>query len=313
MKVFVQIPCYKEKDTLPLVLESIPKKIPGVDLEILIIDDSPDDETINVAKKYGVKHFVKHPGRGGLARAFRNGTEYALAHGADIVVNTDADNQYPQEKIPELIQPIIDGKADIVIADRQTQKIAHFSPLKKFLQKMGSAVVNKAAGTNVPDAPSGFRAYSKEALMRINIITQFSYTMETIIQAGNKRIAIASIPITTNPKTRESRLFKNIWEHVFRSMSAIIRAYVMYRPYVVIGTIGTLFGAAGVLAFLRYFILLITDTHPGHHIQSLIFGSSMLTGAFLCVVLLVVADLLRTNRILLEETLEQLRRQRFNK
>lgn len=309
-KVFVQIPCYREEKTLHLVLETIPKDIPGVDLEVLIIDDSPDDKTIEVAKSYGVKHFIKRAGRGGLARAFRNGAEYALEHGADILVNTDADNQYPQERIPDLIQPIIDGRADIVIADRQTAKIAHFSPLKKLLQRFGSYIVNKAAGTEVPDAPSGFRAYSRQALYRINIITQFSYTMETIIQAGNKRMAIVSVPVTTNPKTRESRLFKNIWEHVFKSMSAIIRAYIMYKPHMIFGALGWVLFVAGLIPFVRFLYFAVFDTSHGH-LQSLIFGSVMLMGAFICLALSVIADLIRTNRILLEESLEQLRELRF--
>ncbi|HSW80556.1 MAG TPA: glycosyltransferase family 2 protein, partial [Candidatus Saccharimonadales bacterium] len=255
VKVFVQIPTYKEEDTLGIVLDSIPKHIPGVDLEILIIDDSPNLKTVEVAKKHGVKHIIKNPNRVGLARAFRDGVMYSLEHGADIVVNTDADNQYPQDRIPDLIQPIINGKADIVVADRQTDKIAHFSPLKKMLQRFGSFIVNKAAGTEIPDAPSGFRAYSKNALIRLNIITQFSYTMETIIQAGNKRIAITSIPVKTNPKTRESRLFNNMWEHVFKSMSAIVRAYIMYKPYMVFATIGYTLLLLGLIPFVRYFVL----------------------------------------------------------
>lgn len=307
MKVFVQIPCYKEEATLPLVLNSIPKQIPGVDLEILIVDDSPDSKTVDVAKKLGVKHIIKNNGRVGLARAFQLGAMYALEHGADILVNTDADNQYPQEKIPELIKPIINGSADIVIGDRQTHKIAHFSPLKKFLQRFGSYIVSKAAGTNVPDAASGFRAYSKNAIIRLNVITQFSYTMETIIQAGNKRLTIASIPITTNPKTRESRLFKNMWQHVYKSTSAIIRAYIMYRPYMLFGTLGYIFLIVGLAPFVRYLVLDLTHKHPGLHIQSLLVGAVFLSGAFLCFVLGVVADLIRTNRILLEQSLEYIK------
>jgi glycosyltransferase involved in cell wall biosynthesis len=313
VKVFVQIPTYNEEETLGMVLESIPKKIPGVDLEILIIDDSSDDKTIAVAKRYGVKHFVKHPNRMGLARGFHDGVMYALEHGADIVVNTDGDNQYPQERIPDLIKPIMDGRADIVVADRQTHKIEHFSPLKKVLQRLGSYIVNKAAGTEIPDAASGFRAYSKNALIRLNIITQFSYTMETIIQAGNKRMAIISIPVDTNPKTRESRLFKNMWEHIFKSMSAIMRAYVMYKPYMVFATIGYTLLILGLIPFLRYFILYTLHKHPSSHVQSLLLGMILLVGAFLCLVLNIVADLIRTNRILLEETLEQIKYQRFNK
>lgn len=312
MKVIVQIPCLNEEQTLPLVMSSMPKKIPGVDvLEYLIVDDGSTDQTVEVAKKLGVHHIVTHSRNMGLARSFRDGTSRALELGADIVVNTDGDNQYPQDKIPDLIQPILDGRAEIVIADRQTKKITHFSPAKKLLQRFGSYVVNKAAGTDIPDAASGFRAYSKTALLRLNIITQFSYCMETTIQAGNKRIPIVSIPVTTNPKTRESRLFKSTREHVFKSMSAIIRAYIMYRPFVVVGTIGSVLGIIGIIPFVRYFILYATDSRPGSHLQSLIFGSVFLIGAFMCLVLAVVADLIRTNRILQEEALEQIKASRY--
>ncbi|HSX15393.1 MAG TPA: glycosyltransferase family 2 protein [Candidatus Saccharimonadales bacterium] len=312
MKVIVQIPCLNEAETLPLVMADMPRKIPGVDvLEYMIIDDGCTDDTVKVAKKLGIHHIVTHTQWQGLARAFRNGTDRALELGADIVVNTDGDNQYPQGRIPDLIKPILEGRAEIVIADRQTSKIAHFSPAKKLFQRFGSWVVNKAAGTDIPDAASGFRAYSKSALLRLNIITQFSYCMETTIQAGNKRIPIVSIPIETNAKTRESRLFKNSWEHVFKSMTAIIRAYIMYRPYVVIGTVGTLLAVAGLVPFIRYVVLFIIDRHPGAHLQSLILGSALLMGAFICVALAVLADLIRTNRILHEETLEQIRTVRF--
>ncbi len=228
MKLIIQIPCLNEEKTLSLVLESIPKEINGIDsIDILIIDDGSSDNTIEIAKKYGVKHFVRHAKNMGLARSFHDGVNKALELGADIVVNTDGDNQYPQDKIGELVQPIIAGQADIVVADRQTSKIAHFSPMKKLLQRFGSYVVNKAAGTKIPDAASGFRAYSRNSLLRINVVTSFSYCMETIIQAGNKRIPITSIPITTNAKTRESRLFKSTWEQVVKKSSAIIRAGII--------------------------------------------------------------------------------------
>lgn len=307
MKVFVQVPCYNEEQTLPLVLESIPKKIPGITLEVLIIDDGSSDKTIEVAKKYGVRHIISHTRNMGLARSFRDGVNYALEHGADIVVNTDGDNQYPQERIPDLIQPIIDGMAEIVVADRQTQKIAHFSPLKKMLQRYGSYVVNKVAGTELPDAASGFRAYSRESLIRLNVITQFSYTMETIIQAGNKRLAITSIPITTNPKTRESRLFKNMWEHVFKSANTIIKAYVMYRPTVVFMTLGSILFVGGAIPFIRY-LFFIAHPNGTHHIQSLIAGSTLLTGSLITFALGVIADLIRINRVMQEDSLEILKR-----
>lgn len=313
MKVIVQIPCYNEENTLPLVLQSIPKKIKGVDtLEILVIDDGSTDKTVEVAKKHGVHHIITRARNVGLARQFHEGVDYALAHGADIVVNTDGDNQYPQERIGDLVQPILQGKADIVIADRQTGKIAHFSPLKKLLQRFGSFIVNKAAGTNLPDAASGFRAYSRKALLRLNVVTRFSYCMETIIQAGNKRMAITSIPVKTNPKTRESRLFKNIWQHVFKSASAIIRAYVMYKPYAVFTSLGVLLAIGGLIPFVRFLVLTLSGT-VGDHLQSLLLGAVLVTGAFLSFALGVLSDLIRTNRILQEITLEQIKEIRFKK
>lgn len=312
MKVFVQIPCLNEEATLPLVLKSIPKKIPGVELEVLIVDDGSTDNTVAVAKKYGVKHILQHKRNMGLARSFRDGVEYALEHGAEIVVNTDGDNQYPQARIPDLLQPIIDGRAEIVVADRQTHKIAHFSPLKKLLQRFGSYIVNKAAGTNLPDAVSGFRAYSREALIQLNIITRFSYTVETIIQSGYKRLAIVSVPVITNAKTRESRLFKSYYQLVFKQMVTILRCYLMYRPYIVFGTIGYTLFIIGLYPFARLLYFQLQDGSTSGHIQSLIAGSTLMTGAFMCLVLNIIADLLRTNRILQEESLEQLRRFHLN-
>lgn len=307
MKLFVQVPCLNEEDTLPLVLRSIPREIPGIDsVEILIIDDGSTDRTIEVAREHGVTHIVRHSRNMGLARSFRDGVDYALAHGADIVVNTDGDNQYPQERITDLVQPIVRGEADIVIADRQTAKIAHFSPFKKVMQRVGSAVVNRAAGTDLPDAASGFRAYSKASLVRLNVVTQFSYCMETIIQAGNKRLRIASLPVTTNAKTRESRLFKNIWQHMGKSGSAITRSYLMFKPHVVLGTLGAVMLVAALVPFVRFFVFWLMGD-AGGHVQSLIFGTAMLVGALLSFALLVIADLQRTNRVLLEETLERLK------
>lgn len=312
-KVVVQVPCLNEEKTLHLVLESIPKEIPGVDLEILIIDDGSTDNTIEIAKKHGVKHFVKHARNMGLARSFHDGVDYALGVlGADIVVNTDGDNQYPQQRIPDLIQPIIDGTADIVIADRQTNKITHFSPLKKLLQRFGSWVVNQAAGTDLPDAASGFRAYSKKSLLRLNVVTKFSYCMETIIQAGNKNLAITSVPVTTNKKTRESRLFKSMHQHVLKSMQAIIRSYIMFKPYAVFTALGTLFLIASLVPFVRYLILVIIGEQGGH-IQSLLFGTICMVGAFLAYSLAIIADLIRTNRTLIEDTLERVKKAEYEK
>jgi glycosyltransferase involved in cell wall biosynthesis len=313
MRLFVQIPCLNEEETLPLVLAGIPKVIDGIDeIEILVIDDGSSDRTVEIARGLGVTHIVRHASNMGLARSFRDGLDYALLHGADIVVNTDGDNQYPQEMIGELVQPILRGEAEIVVADRQTAKIAHFSPFKKLMQRFGSWVVNKAAGTTLPDAASGFRAYSREAAIRLNVVTKFSYCMETIIQAGNKRLAITSIPITTNPKTRESRLFSNIWQHIFQSGAAIARAYVMYKPYVIFANTAIIFAIAGLIPFVRYLVLL-AEPDPGNHIQSLLVGVMLLTGSLLSLTIGVVADLTRINRILQEEALDLLKYQRYSR
>lgn len=310
-RVFVQIPCLNEEKTLPLVLESIPKKIPGVEsVEVLIIDDGSTDKTIEVAKSYGVKHFVLHAKNMGLARSFHDGVNYALAHGANIVVNTDGDNQYPQQRIVDLVQPIINGEAEIVIGDRQTSKIAHFSGFKKLMQRFGSWVVNKAAGTDLPDAASGFRAYSKESLMRINIVTTFSYCMETIIQAGNKRIPISSIQVETNKKTRESRLFKNIWQHMYKSGSAIVRSYIMYRPHLIFITLGTVLFIAGLIPFVRYGVIYLAGDR-GDHIQSLLLGAVFLFGSLIAYALTIIADITHTNRTLQEDALERIKRLQF--
>ncbi len=313
MKVVVQIPCLNEEGTLAMVLDSIPRKMPGVDdIEVLIIDDGSTDKTVEVAKQHGVKHFVRHVRNEGLGRAFHDGVLKALELGADIVVNTDGDNQYPQQRIGDLVQPIINGEADIVIADRQTHKIEHFSATKKLLQRVGSAVVSKAAGLQLPDAASGFRAYSRESLMRLNTITRFSYCTETIIQAGNKGLHVVSIPVDTNPKTRESRLFKSTWEHVRKSAITIMRAYVMYRPHIVFGWLGGLLFAFGLIPFARFFYFSLQDGTTRGHIQSLLIGSLLMIAAFLCLVLNIIADLIRINRVLTEDNLEQTKRHRFS-
>lgn len=312
MKLVVQIPCLNEGPTLRLVLAGIPKHIPGIDeIVILVIDDGSSDDTETVARKHGVKHFVSHPQKQGLGRSFHDGVSYALSIGADIVVNTDGDNQYPQERIGDLVRPILEGRADITVADRQTNTIQHFSVFKKLLQRFGSKVVNLAAGTNVNDAPSGFRAYSKESLIRLNTITRFSYTMETIIQAGNKGLSIASVPVTTNPKTRESRLFNSTWEHVRKSAVTIMRAYVMYKPYMVFGTLAGVLFLLALVPFGRFVYLGIEDRSTRGHIQSLIAGSTLMIGAFLCLVLNIIADLIRINRVLIEDNLEQTKRLRY--
>lgn len=313
MKLVVQIPCLNEEETLPLVLESIPKKIEGItSITILVIDDGSTDQTVAVAQAQGVKEFVYHSHTMGLAQSFRDGVARAMELGADIVVNTDGDNQYPQAEIANLVQPIIKGSADIVIADRQTSTIEHFSSSKKFLQRLGSKIVNWAAGTQLPDAASGFRAYSRQSLIRLNVTTQFSYAMETIIQAGNKGMSIVSLPIETNPKTRESRLFKSTGEHVRKSSMAIMRAYLMYRPYVVFATLGFALFVAGFIPFVRYLVFFLQGSEEPH-LQSLILGTVFFTGSFLCFVLGILADLIRTNRILIEDSLEHVKEIRFKK
>ncbi len=314
MKLVIQIPCLNEETTLPLVLKDIPRHISGIDeIIILVIDDGSNDKTVEVARKYGVTEFVRHAGRQGLARGFKDGVTRALELGADIIVNTDGDNQYPSEKIADLVQPILAGEADIVIADRQTSKIAHFSPAKKLLQRFGSWVVNKAAGTDLPDAASGFRAYSRESLLRLNVITTFSYCMETIIQAGNKKLAITSIPITTNPKTRESRLFDSTFEHVRQSAMAIIRSYMMYKPYVLFASVAIVLLLIGLVPFLRYLYLEWFMGEHGAHIQSLLVGIAFMIASFISFALAVISDVIKTNRILIEESIEQTKRLRFKK
>ena len=311
VKLIIQIPCLNEEATLPMVLSTIPSQIEGVDeIDIVIIDDGSTDRTSEVAREHGVVHIVRHARTMGLARSFADGIEYALAHGADIVVNTDGDNQYPQERIGDLVAPILAGRADIVIGDRQTQSIAHFSFFKKGMQRFGSWVVNRAAGTKLPDAASGFRAYNRYSLYRLNIVTQFSYCMETIIQAGNKRLAIESVPITTNPKTRESRLFNNVFEHMMKSGQAIMRSYIMFKPWSIFRTLALTFGILGVIPYIRFAIVRLSGD-DGNHIQSLILGGALISGALLAVALGVLSDLLKTNRILMEDQLERLKVQRY--
>jgi glycosyltransferase involved in cell wall biosynthesis len=314
VRLVVQIPCLNEESTLPAVLSSIPPRIAGVDeIIVLVIDDGSSDRTVEVARSHGVTQFVHHAGTRGLGRSFHDGIQRALELGADIVVNTDGDNQYPQERIPDLVAPIIEGMADIVIADRQVHQVTHFSRRKVLLQRFGSRVVNRAAGTKVPDAASGFRAYSRDSLMLLNTITRFSYTMETIIQAGNKRLAITSVPVVTNPKTRESRLFRSSSQHVRMSAAAILRAWIMYRPVTLFAMIGTFFGVLGLVPFVRWAYLQVTDTVPGGHVQSLLVGAVLLISAFLCVLVGVIADLVRTNRILIEDALEHTKKMRFGR
>jgi glycosyltransferase involved in cell wall biosynthesis len=301
VKLVVQIPCLDEEATLPLVLQSIPRRIEGIDeIVVVVIDDGSSDKTVEVARSFGVTHIVRHAGTQGLGRSFQDGVNYALSIGADVVVNTDGDNQYPQQRIGDLVRPIVEGRADVVIADRQVHLVEHFSRSKVALQRFGSRVVNRAAGTTVPDAASGFRAYSRESLMRLNTVTRFSYCIETIIQAGVKRLRIESVPVRTNPQTRESRLFTSTRQHVLRSAAAIVRSFIMYKPYVIFG-------------WAALYAVLLALGEPGHgHLQSLLVGAVLLILSFLSVMLGIISDLIRTNRTLIEATLEHTRRMRFD-
>ena len=314
MKLVVIIPCLNEETTLPLVLGSIPEQIPGIDtIEILVIDDGSTDRTVAVAKRLGVRHFIHHARNRGLAMSLRDGIRGAMEMQADIVVLTDGDNQYPQERIPDLIRPILDGTADTVIADRQVKSIEHFSRTKKFLQRFGTGVLNAAAGTDIPDSTSGFRAYSREAATKFNLIGQFNFAMETTLQAAHKRLQIATVPIRTNPKTRDSRLFKSSWEHVRKSAVALINAYIMYKPFMAFMTLGIILLAGGLIPFVHFLYLTLTTANAfgAHHLQSLIIGSVLLTGAFFCFTLGIIANLIRVNRVLMEDLLEELRRERY--
>jgi glycosyltransferase involved in cell wall biosynthesis len=316
MKLVVMIPCLNEEATLPLVFETMPTSIPGVDsIEVLIIDDGSTDRTVEVAQQLGVKHFVHHTRNQGLAYAFRDGLIGALELGADIIVLTDGDNQYPQERIPDLIQPILAGRADVVIADRQTRTIEHFSPLKKFWQRSGTWFLNRVAGTAVPDATSGFRAFSKEAALKLNLVSRYSFGMETIIQSGHKRMAFATITIKTNPKTRESRLIKSDLTHVRKSGSTILRGLVTYKPYAVFLSLGLFLLLVGLIPFARYLYAIsftaATD-YGARHVASLVIGGVVLTAALVCVTLGVVADMISVNRALLEDLLTEAKRRRFS-
>lgn len=315
MKLIVQVPCYNEEETLPLVINSIPKEIPCVDvIETLIIDDGSKDRTVEVAKELGVTHIVRHARNQGLATSFADGLDEALRQGADIIVNTDGDNQYPQQEIGRLIAPILAGTHDMVVGDRQTHTIEHFSPLKKLLQKVGSHMVRVLSGVDVPDAPSGFRAYSRKAAMQMNIVTTFSYVIETIIQAGQKRIAVTHVTVATNPKTRESRLFKNMFDHIRRSTVTMFRVYVMYSPCRLFFSIGGALMFLGAIPLIRIVYLMISqgDLITGH-VQSLLLGSMLFIVGVVVFCIGIVADLLAINRKILEETLYRVKKKEYDR
>jgi glycosyltransferase involved in cell wall biosynthesis len=308
MKLIVQIPCYNEERTLPSLVRSVPRRVEGVNrVEILVVDDGSSDRTIAVARELGVEHVVSHTKNKGLAQAFRTGLDACLALGADIIVNTDGDNQYDARDIPRLIRPILDGKADIVVGDRQTQTVGHFPPFKRRLQALGSWVARALSGTTVPDAVSGFRAISREAALRLNIVSPFSYTIEMLIQAGHKNLAVASVPIRTNPPTRPSRLFRNVGHFVGRSVETMVRMYAMYKPLTTFMYIGSALLVAGAMPILRFLYFWFGGDGSGH-VQSLVLGGVLVILG--CVTLLIglVADLINFNRQLIEITLEKVRR-----
>lgn len=309
MKLIVQIPCLNEADTLPQALAGLPDHIPGIiTLETLIIDDGSTDGTVDVARQLGVNHIVQHRRNRGLARAFQSGLEVGLRLGADIIVNTDGDNQYPAGAIADLVAPIVAGRADIVIADRQTSRVAHFSPFKKRMQWLGSWIIRTISGTDVPDAPSGFRAYTREAALRLNILTDYSYTLETIIQAGKQGLAIESVPVITNPPTRPSRLQRSMWHFIKSQAGTILRLYAFYEPLRTFSYLSFPFLFAGGLLWLRFVLNFFFSANPDRFTQSLTIGTGLLLVGVLIFLFGIQADIAGKHRRLTEEALYRLRK-----
>jgi glycosyltransferase involved in cell wall biosynthesis len=309
MKLIIQIPCYDEEETLPSTLADLPREIPGIEtVEWLVIDDGSTDRTIDVAREGGVDHIVRLTNNKGLAGAFQAGLDASLKLGADIIVNTDADNQYNGEDIPRLVEPILAGQADMVIGDRKTDQIEHFSPVKKRLQRWGSAVVRRASGTTVPDTTSGFRAYNREAALQLQVVSKFTYTLESIIQAGKMLVAVEHVPIRTNPKTRESRLFPSMWAYVRRNTVSIFRIYALYEPLRVFLAAAAFFAMIGAVIWARFLYFYFFSDEPGEHIQSLILGSTLFIVAVQLAALGVVGDILAGSRLLQQRQLERVRR-----
>jgi glycosyltransferase involved in cell wall biosynthesis len=308
MKLIIQIPCFNEEQTLPLTLADLPREVPGFDVvEWLVIDDGSSDRTIEVARANGVEHIVKLTNNKGLAAGFQAGLDAALKLGADVIVNTDADNQYDGRDIPKLVAPIVAGEADMVVGDRQVEMIEHFSPLKKTLQKLGSWVVRQASSTTVPDTTSGFRAYNREAALQMQVVSRFTYTLETIIQAGKLLVAVDHVPIRTNPKTRESRLFPSMGAYVRRNAISIFRIYAQYEPLKVFWGGALVMGLAAAAVWIRFLVAYIGGEGAGH-VQSLILGAVLFIAAMLLGALGVIGDLLAAQRTLTQRTFERVRR-----
>lgn len=308
-KLIIQIPCYNEEESLGVTLAALPRKLPGVDIiEWLIINDGSQDQTVEVAKEYGVDHIISFPTNQGLAKAFMAGLEASLKAGADIIINTDADNQYCADDIPYLIQPIMLHQAEIVVGERPIWKTKDFSQAKKLLQKLGSWVVRIASNTNIPDAPSGFRALSREAAMQLNVFNSYTYTLETIIQAGQKGITITSIPIRTNRVLRPSRLVRSTPTYVLRSIFTILRIFLLYKPlrfFFMLGSVPLSFGVISGLRWLFFFF----SGYEKTRVPTLILASILVLVGFQLWILGLIADLMAANRRIMEEIQVRLRRQ----
>jgi glycosyltransferase involved in cell wall biosynthesis len=308
MKLIIQIPCLDEEATLPATLADLPREVPGFDIvEWLVIDDGSTDRTVEVARANGVDHIVRLTNNKGLAASFQAGLDAALKLGADVIVNTDADNQYSGHDIPKLVAPIIAGTADMVVGDRETDSIEHFSPLKKRLQRIGSWVVRQASDTDVPDTTSGFRAYNREAAIQMAVVSKYTYTLETIIQAGKLLVATEHIPIATNEKTRESRLFPSMSSYVRRNGVAIARVYAQYEPLKVFMLLSGLALLAALIPFTRFVVAYLGGDGAGH-VQSLIFGAVLFNAAVVLAALGVIGDLLYGQRIMVQRIFERVRR-----
>jgi glycosyltransferase involved in cell wall biosynthesis len=308
MKLIIQIPCLNEEETLPATLADLPRQLDGFDdVEWLVIDDGSTDDTVNVAKNNGVDHIVRLTDNKGLAVAFQAGLDACLKLGADVIVNTDADNQYFGGDIGKLTEPILAGNADMVVGDRQVHTIEHFSPLKKRLQKLGSAVVRGASNTSIEDTTSGFRAYNREAAIRMQVVSRFTYTLETIILAGKTLIATTHVPIRTNEQTRESRLFPSMWSYIRRNTVSIFRIYSMYEPLKVFMIAAAICGFVAAVIWGR-FVWAYADGEGAGHVQSLILGAVLFIAALLLAALGIIGDLLAAQRILTQRLLETTRR-----